>query len=125
MSGAREGVMQRASRRGERSGCKGTQKLDDYIAGKDKEAAIFGQMFQTANDQIDQAQQAMAQGVLNLACEVARQVLRRELEVNRYVAPVIPEALGLLTTDGKAIAVRLHPMDLEVFQSTIRKIIQV
>ena len=26
--------------------------------------------------------------------------------------PVIREALGLLTTDGKAIVVRLHPMDL-------------
>ncbi|MFO1263870.1 MAG: FliH/SctL family protein [Rhodoferax sp.] len=121
-SGAREAGYAQGFEEGRALGLQeGLQKLDDYIAGKGQEAAQhFAQMFQTASDQIEQAQQAMAQGVLNLACEVARQVLRRELEVNPDVLrPVIREALGLLTTDGKAIAVRLHPMDLEVLQSTI------
>ena len=63
----------------------------------------------------EQSQQTLAQGVLELACELARQVLRRELETNpNALQPVVREALGMLTVDTKMAAVRLHPVDLDV-----------
>lgn len=99
----------------------GMQQLDAYVADRGQEVARhFGQLFQSASDQIDQAQQAMAEGLLHLSCELARQVLRRELEVNPDVLrPVIQEALGLLSADAKAALVRLHPLDFEVLQSAL------
>ena len=71
-------AMHKASRRGEHSGCKRDSKnLMTTLQAKDKrQRSICPNVPETVSDQIEQAQQAMAQGVLNLACEVARQVLR-------------------------------------------------
>jgi flagellar assembly protein FliH len=64
----------------------------------------------------------MAKGVLELACELARQVLRRELTVNpNALQPVVREALGLLTVDAKMAAVRMHPVDLDVFAEDLAR----
>ena len=57
-----------------------------------------------------------AKGVLELACELARQIVRRELSTNpNALQPVVREALGMLTVDTKMAAVRLNPVDLDVF----------
>jgi flagellar assembly protein FliH len=73
-------------------------------------------LFRSAQEQVQRSEQAMAKGVLELACELARQVLRRELTVNpNALQPVVREALSLLTVDSKMAAVRMHPMDLDVF----------
>ena len=62
----------------------------------------------------------MAQGVLELACEVARQVLRQELTVNQNVLkPVISEALSVLVADSKTALVRLNPQDLKALQGNL------
>jgi flagellar assembly protein FliH len=50
---------------------------------------------------------------LELSCELARQVLRRELNVNiDVVMPVLSEAIGLLGAEHKAAVVKLNPQDL-------------
>ena len=67
-----------------------------------------------------EAEQDIAQGVLELACELARQVLRRELTINPQVlVPVLREALGLLLADGKGALVRLNPSDKEALAPTL------
>lgn len=99
----------------------GLQQLDGYVAGQGQEVARhFAQLFQLASDQLAQGQQAMAQSVLELACEIARQVVRREIDANpNALRPVIQEALGLLAADAKAAVVRMNPLDLEVLQPTL------
>ena len=78
-------------------------------------------MIAQAQEQLEQSGQVIAQGVLELACEMARQVLRHELSVNpNALQPVIREALGLLTADGKPTTVRLHPQDLEVLRDALK-----
>ncbi|MCY7307374.1 MAG: flagellar assembly protein FliH [Rhodoferax sp.] len=80
-------------------------------------AALIAQ----AQEQLEQSGQVIAQGVLELSCEMARQVLRHELSVNpNALQPVIREALGLLTADGKPTTVRLHPQDLEVLRDALQ-----
>jgi flagellar assembly protein FliH len=94
----------------------GQRLISEYIATQGQDAAHqFLGLFQSAQEQVEQSQQMLAKGVLELACELARQVLRRELSVNpNALQPVLQEALGMLTVDTKLAAVRMHPVDLDV-----------
>ena len=60
-------------------------RVAQYMEGQGRETAQrLASLFATAQEQIAQSQQAMAQGVLELACEMARQLLRHELsEIGR------------------------------------------
>lgn len=69
---------------------------------------------------LEQAEMQMAQGVLDLACTLARQVLRHELTIDPLaVRHVVTEAMGLLTTDGKVTTLRLNPQDLILLQASL------
>jgi flagellar assembly protein FliH len=94
----------------------GQRLINEYIATQGQDAANhFLNLFQSAQTQVEQSQQALAKGVLELACELARQVLRRELSTNpNALQPVVREALGMLTVDTKVAAVRMHPVDMDV-----------
>lgn len=98
------------------------RQMADFIAHQGSDAARqFARLFTTVQAQLAEAEQVMAQGTLELACELARQVLRRELSVDpKAVQPVIREALGLLVADTKSAVVRLHPLDLKVLEEVIR-----
>lgn len=89
------------------------QRLDDYVAGAGREAA--GRL-ESTTQQLDASlaamQQHMAQDVLQLACALARQVVRQELRTNpQALLPVVAEALDTLVADGRPGTVRLHPDD--------------
>lgn len=101
----------------------GQRQIKDQIDNQGAEAAKrFAEMFESAKTQLEELEQVMARGVLDLACELARQVLRHELTVNPHaLQPVVREALGLLTTDGRGAAVRLNPLDLEVLEDPLHE----
>ena len=89
------------------------QRLDDYVAGAGRDAAS---RLEAATQQLDTSlavlQQRMAQDVLQLACALARQVVRQELRSNpQALLPVVTEALDMLVADGRPGTVRLHPDD--------------
>jgi flagellar assembly protein FliH len=71
------------------------QQMADFLDNQAKAfAQHFSDLFDKTQSQLMQAQQTMAQGVLELSCELARQVMRQELSVNPNVLlPVIREAL--------------------------------
>ena len=70
----------------------------------------------------DAAEQGLAQGVLELACAIARQVLRRELSTDGMaLEPVIREALGMLSADARITVVRLNPADFALLESALRE----
>ena len=98
------------------------RQITEFIAQQGEAAAHnFAKLFTTAQAQLDEAEQAMARGVLELACELARQVLRHELSGNPNVLqPVVREALGLLGAETKSAVIRLHPLDLEVLEAPTR-----
>jgi flagellar assembly protein FliH len=101
----------------------GQRLIAEYIASQGQDAARhFGRIFESADAGIAESQQVMAQGVLELACELARQVLRHELSTNpNALQPVIREALSVLSTDSKAALVRLNPLDLDVLEEVLRQ----
>lgn len=97
------------------------KQINEFMQGKGRETAQqLGDLIVTAKQQLDAAEQLAGQGVLELACEMARQVLRHEISSNPNVLlPVIREALGLLVADTRAIQVRLNPLDLDVLQDIL------
>jgi len=99
------------------------KQVNDYIASQGRETAQqFGALIESAANQLEAAEQLAAQSVLELACELARQVLRHEIASNpNALLPVIREALGLLFSDSRAVQIRLHPLDLDVLQDILRE----
>jgi flagellar assembly protein FliH len=97
------------------------RQMADFTAHQGQAAAQnFGHIFSAAQAQLDEAEEVIAQGTLELACELARQVLRRELSVNpNALLPVMREALGLLLADNKSAVVHLNPLDKEVLEEVL------
>jgi flagellar assembly protein FliH len=101
----------------------GQRQITEYIDTQGQEgAATLASLFDNVRQQLAQAEQVMAQGVLELACELARQVLRHEMSTNpNALQPVVREALGLLAVDSKAAVVRMNPLDIEVLAEVVRQ----
>ncbi len=99
------------------------QRLDAYIAQQGREMAQRLQgVVQTLDASLIDMQQDMAQQLLELACDIARQVVRQELSVNPNVLqPVVREAVGMLVTEGRPALVRLHPDDMEAMAQPLRE----
>jgi flagellar assembly protein FliH len=69
--------------------------------------------------QLAQVHDQMAQAVLQMACDLARQVLRRELTIDpQALQPVLTEALALLHADTVPVTVRLNPEDFAAIDTT-------
>lgn len=78
-------------------------------------------VIESAREQLTEVEKAAAQSTLDLACALARQVLRHELSSNpNNLLPVIREGLATLFTDSQNIVVRLNPLDWDMLQDTLR-----
>ena len=103
------------------------RRLDEYIAQQGQESARrLQEVLQTFDASLIDLQQNMAQQVLELACDIARQVVRQELSVNpNPLQPVVREAVGMLVTEGRPATVRLNPVDLEAMAAPLREEVDV
>ncbi len=101
----------------------GQRQLNSYVENQGAEAArTFADLFTNAAAQIAESEQVMAKGVLELACDLARQILRQELSVNpNALLPVIRESLTLLVSDSKAATIRMSPQDCDVLGDALRQ----
>lgn len=100
----------------------GHEQLDAYVQGQARaHAERLAGVARDSAQRLQQAEQLMARQVLELATELARQVVRRELATRPdAVLPVVREALDLLGADFKPAVVRLHPDDLQVVGTELR-----
>ena len=89
------------------------QQMAEFTAQQGQAAgAQLAQLLAAAQLRLAEAEQTIAQGVLELACELARNLLRRELALDpQAIKPVLLEALGLLLVDAAPTVVRLNPLD--------------
>ncbi len=99
------------------------QRMDDYIAEQGREAAErLDRLARSAQSALDGMQQRMASELLELACDLARQVVRRELAADpQALLPVVREALGLLVAEGRPATVRLSREDWAVLEAPLSK----
>jgi flagellar assembly protein FliH len=71
-------------------------------------------------DQLLNSEQKISRQLLELACDIARQVVRQELTVNtRQLRTVIGEALEMIVDDGLTATVRMHPDDLALMKDAL------
>lgn len=100
-----------------------THDVQAYLAGQGRDtaeqlAALVGQL----QARLEEAEQRIADGVLQMACALARQVVRAELAADpNALQPVVREAVGMLLADGRTAVVRLHPEDLDVVEPSLRE----
>lgn len=100
----------------------GQKQLKDYIAKQGSEAARqFAALMESVSAQIDQAEAMAAQDVLDIAVELARQVLRQEIATRpETLLPVVREALAQLFNDTRTAQIRLNPQDLAHLEDALR-----
>ena len=98
------------------------QRMDDYAQGQAKEAATrLDAVVRELGADLQAMQAYLAQHVLELACDIARQVVRQELHINpKALEPVVREALDMLVTDGRPATVRLNPQDHAIVAEALR-----
>ena len=94
-----------------------------WRANEGHEAARrFASLFEAAQAGLAEAQQSIARGTLEIACALARQVLRHELATDpKALEPVVHEALSLLLADGRSATVRLAPADFDRIEDSLRE----
>ncbi|CAN5708521.1 hypothetical protein BH11PSE13_BH11PSE13_10300 [soil metagenome] len=93
-----------------------------YRANEGQEAACrLAALLQSAEAGLAEAQQSIARGTLEIACALARQVLRHEIATDpNSLEPVVHEALSLLLADGRSATVRLSPVDFDLLDDPLR-----
>lgn len=99
------------------------QRMDDHVAGQAQDMArSIADVVRAMEESMAAMQQRMAQDVLALACDIAREVVRRELSVSPDVLePVVREAVGMLAAEGRPALVRLNPADLGAVEQPLRE----
>jgi flagellar assembly protein FliH len=66
------------------------------------------------------AEQAVAQAVLTMSCDIARHVVRNELQAPRpQLQAVVAEAVSLLVGDARTQRVRLNPADWDALRESL------
>ncbi|MGI4779780.1 MAG: FliH/SctL family protein [Janthinobacterium lividum] len=97
-------------------------QMEGYFATHGQDTARrLAALLAAAEAGLANAQQDIARGTLEIACALARQVLRREMALDPQVlAPVVSEAVGMLRADGRSACVRLAPADFEALDVHLR-----
>lgn len=80
----------------------------------------MGQLLHGMADQLIASEQKIGRQILELACDIARQVVRQELQSQTgHLRAVIGEALEQIVEDGLPATVRMHPDDLALMKGAL------
>ncbi|MDH5205080.1 MAG: FliH/SctL family protein [Hylemonella sp.] len=96
-------------------------QINEFLAQQGQQTASeLAALVASTRAQLDAAQQSAAQEVLDLAVDIAAQVLRHEVTCNpRVLLPVVQEALEMLVSDNRRIKIHLNPQDLTLLQPAL------
>lgn len=91
------------------------QKMELFQSQQGKQIAErLHSILQRAQKEVGEMHHALADDLLKLASDIARQVVRQELRCNpQALLPVVREALDMLGGESKPALVRLNPSDFE------------
>lgn len=97
-------------------------RMQDYQNNEGRETAQrLHTALLAAESQLKGLQQQIAPDLLQLATDIARQVVRQELRCNpQALQPVVAEALDMLGADSKPAVVRLNPEDFQHLEAHLR-----
>jgi len=120
MEALRRQSLEEGFAQGHAAGCEETRAALEEPTRQATADAVnrFDAALATMRQQLAQAQVEMGQAILEMACELARQVVRRELTIDpKAIEPVLKEALQALVTDTLPVTVRLNPDDFAALEA--------
>ncbi len=123
LSEAREQAYAQGFAQGHATGEREVRNALEAHARKSAEenALRMAQLLQNTRDHLKQSEEKISRHILDLACDLARQVVRQELHTNtQHLLPVIREALAQLVDDGLPSTVRMHPNDLALMKAALQ-----
>lgn len=83
-------------------------------------AVRMAQLLHNTRDHLKKSEDQISRHILELACDLARQVVRQEIKSDpTHLQPVIAEALGQLVDGGQAATVRMNPGDLAMMKGAL------
>lgn len=97
-------------------------RMSDYENNLGRATAQrLNEVLHAAQNAVQGLQQQMAPDLLQLATDIARQVVRQELRCNpQALQPVVAEALDMLGAETKPALVRLNPEDFKHLEAHLR-----
>ncbi|WP_137919922.1 flagellar assembly protein FliH [Hydrogenophaga sp. 2FB] len=97
--------------------------LEATVRKTAEETAVrMAQLLHNTRDHLKKSEAKISHQILELACDLARQVVRQELKGDtEHLKPVIAEALGQLVDDGQPATVRMNPGDLAMMQGALQE----
>ena len=95
--------------------------LEATVRKTAEETAVrMAQLLHNTRDHLKKSEAQISRHILELACDLARQVVRQELRSDpAHLQPVIREALSQLAEDGLPATVRMNPGDLALMQGAL------
>lgn len=120
---ARKEAYQQGFAQGEQKAAQAWQaRMSDYQNNLGRETAQrLNEVLHAAETSVQGLQQQMAPDLLQLAIDIARQVVRQELRCNPHaLQPVVSEALDMLGAETKPALVRLNPEDFKHLEAHLR-----
>ena len=99
------------------------ESLEMAIRKTAEQAGVrLGQVIQTVSDQLRRAEESIGHEILEIAIDLARQVIRQELATDKEaIYPVVIEALSQLIDDGLPTTIRLNPVDLALMKGSLEE----
>jgi len=97
--------------------------LEATVRKAAEETAVrMAQLLHNTRDHLHKSEDQISRHILELACDLARQVVRQELRSDpAHLKPVIAEALSQLVEDGLPATVRMNPSDLALMQGALQE----
>lgn len=131
---ATEQQLQQAHARGYTEGFEqgrqtGAQEMREALEGQlralaAEQARRLAAVLQSAEEELETLRSRVADELLALACDLARQVVRRELaQPLEPLRAVVAEALGELGEEAQPATLRLHPDDLALLQPVLGELL--
>ena len=123
LEAARQEAYQQGLEQGQQQAAQEWQaRMSDYQNNLGREIAQrLNEVLHAAQNSVQGLQQQMAPDLLQLATDIARQVVRQELRCNPHaLQPVVAEALDMLGAETKPALVRLHPEDFKHLEAHLR-----
>lgn len=120
---ARQEAYQQGLEQGQQQASQDWQaRMADYQNNLGRETAQrLSEVLHAAQAGVQGLQQQMAPDLLQLASDIARQVVRQELRCNpKALQPVVAEALDMLGAETKPALVRLNPEDFQHLEAHLR-----
>jgi flagellar assembly protein FliH len=103
----------------------GAQEVRDALEATlrktaEETAVRMAQLLRNTRDNLKKSEDQISRQILEIACDLARQVVRRELQSDTNpLKPVIAEALSQLVDDGLPATVRMNPGDLMLMKGAL------